>query len=408
MKFAIPTNWEDSLIAALPEESVEELYGALPFDPIGGGRPSFMLPHISRGQFKRHLKAVKNKGYRFNYLLNAVCLDNREFTRGGQRKIRSFLQWLIDSGVESVTVSIPYLLEIIKRNYPKLTVSVSTMAGVNSLLRARYWESLGADKITLATTSSVIRNFPLLRLLKKHLSCEIQLIANLTCLSECPFWQYHAVSHSHASQAGHPSGGFLIDYCFLRCNYIKLKNPREFIRSAWIRPEDQGYYEEIGIDRIKFANRPLSTVHLKKMLRSYSQRHYEGNLLDLFQERTLDGRLGREKMPFLRAFRYFFRPQAVNIFKLAKMRSLLDAPGIFIDNRSLDGFLSHYISIHPQGISGEDCHECQKFIEKTVHIDQAQRKKMIHYYTQYLHGLISGDMFSYREEKKKNETDGSF
>ncbi|MBN2482687.1 MAG: U32 family peptidase [Candidatus Omnitrophica bacterium] len=400
MKFVIPTNWENALLDAIPHDTVEELYGALAYDPVGGGRPSFMLPHISRGRFKRHVKEVRDKGYRFNYLLNAVCLDNREFTRAGQRKIRHFLQWLIDSGVESVTVSIPYLLELIKHNYPTLTVSVSTMAGVDSLVRARYWESLGADKITLATTSSVIRNFPLLRLLKKQLRCEIQLIANLTCLSECPFWQYHAVSHAHASQSGHPSGGFLIDYCFLRCNYIKLCDPGEFIYSAWIRPEDVGYYEEIGIDSIKFANRPLSTSHVEKMLVSYSQRQYEGNLLALFQERTSEGKISRGKTPFLQTFRYFFRPQAVNIFKFATMQSLRDASGISVDNASLDGFLAHWLMVHPQGLSGEHCPDCQNFIARALRIDQAQRKKMLDCYARYLQSIVSGDMFSYRKEKR--------
>ncbi len=46
------------------------------------------------------------------------------------------------------------------------------------------------------------------------------------------------VALSHASQAGHPSGGFLLDYCFLRCTRMKLADPVNYIRSDWIRPED--------------------------------------------------------------------------------------------------------------------------------------------------------------------------
>lgn len=49
----------------------------------------------------------------------------------------------------------------------------------------------------------------------------------------------------------------------------------------WIRPEDLHYYEEIGINRFKIAGRNKKTEWLVNVVKAYSERKYEGNLLDI-------------------------------------------------------------------------------------------------------------------------------
>ena len=44
------------------------------------------------------------RGIQFNYLLNAMCMGNAEYTREGQRALRKTLDWLSEIKVDSITV----------------------------------------------------------------------------------------------------------------------------------------------------------------------------------------------------------------------------------------------------------------------------------------------------------------
>ena len=111
LKFAVATNWDDNLIKEIkildPELKIMEIFGKLASDFVGGGRPAYAVKAISKKRAAQHIKLVKETGRKFNYLLNASCLDNREFTRGGQREIRSLLSWLDSIGVDAVTITNP-------------------------------------------------------------------------------------------------------------------------------------------------------------------------------------------------------------------------------------------------------------------------------------------------------------
>jgi len=237
---------------------VYELFGKLPVDFLGGGRASYMLCPLPKRALAAHVRDAHRHGIRFNYLLNAACFDNREWTRKGQREIRCLLDWLAEMEVDGVTVSLPYLLDLIKRRYPQFRVTVGVFAGVDHVQKAKMWEELGADCVTLESLS-VNRRFSLLASLRKSVTCDLMLLVNTNCLQSCPFSQAHMVALSHASQAGHRSRGFLLDYCFFRCSQMKLADPVNYIRSDWIRPEDLRYYETLGYDRFKLAERDLPT-----------------------------------------------------------------------------------------------------------------------------------------------------
>ena len=118
MYLSIPTNWQDDLLERINLSTTQEIYGKLERDIIGGGRSSLLLAPISKSCLAGAVSSYHKRGFKFNYLLNASCSNNIEWTSGGQRKIRKFLDWLARIGVDSVTVSIPYLLEMIKKCYP--------------------------------------------------------------------------------------------------------------------------------------------------------------------------------------------------------------------------------------------------------------------------------------------------
>ncbi|MFQ5519906.1 MAG: U32 family peptidase [Candidatus Methylomirabilia bacterium] len=413
MRLSVATNFEPELVEALKGYPVHELFGKLPVDPLGGGRASYMLAPLSKRGLAAHVREAHRHGIRFNYLLNAACLDNREWTRRGQRQIRSLLDWLVEMGVDAVTVSLPYLLDLIKRSYPQLRVTVGVFAGVDHVEKARMWEELGADCITLESLS-VNRRFSLLASLRKSVECDLMLLVNTNCLQFCPFARAHMVALSHASQAGHPSRGFLLDYCFLRCSRMKLTDPVNYIRSDWIRPEDLREYEALGYDRFKLAERNAPTEIMARRVRAYSEGRYDGNLLDLvqgwgFQSGRAPSRyFGRGLFWSLRTF---LRPWAINPLRLVKIRRLAEAQGmlsplrreppVVIDNRALDGFLKFFFDVDCHERDCEECRYCYRVAERAVRVDPAWRREVLTRYDEALEELRSGAMWRYWEKNAK-------
>ena len=83
MNIRVSTNWDNKLIDALANTSTEEVYGKLASDVIGGVRPAFLLPQIDRGQAEAHVRYTRERGIRFNYLINTMCLNNVHYSREG-------------------------------------------------------------------------------------------------------------------------------------------------------------------------------------------------------------------------------------------------------------------------------------------------------------------------------------
>ena len=98
------------------------------------------------------VQKVHAQGIEFNYLLNASCMGNTEYTREGQRAIRSTLDWVASIGRDSVTVGGVHMLQLFKRCHPQLKVRISAHRFTDSPRKARLWEDHGADCIVLNET----------------------------------------------------------------------------------------------------------------------------------------------------------------------------------------------------------------------------------------------------------------
>jgi collagenase-like PrtC family protease len=330
LRFTVGTNWQDDLIPKIKRDSVKELYGKLASDFVGGGRPSYISANPSEEEVRSHIKQAHQNGMEFNYLLSAACLGNKEFTATGQKKIRQLLDWIVSMEVDSVTVAIPYLLQLIKKQYSQLKVCVSSFANVNTIERAKYWEDLGADRITL-DEFTLNRDFRLLRQIRNNLSCELQLIANNGCLYNCPFVPYHGITISHSSQSEDNSGGFLLDYCVLSCKYIRIANPVNFIRADWIRPEDIHFYEDIGIDSLKLVDRTRPTAAIALAVEAYDKREYNGNLMDLLPALSRDSFFSGSRKIW-RGLKYFLHSLSLSPFLLCSLAKLDSKLNVYIDN----------------------------------------------------------------------------
>lgn len=394
MKLTVPTNWQKDLIPKIKKKDVDELYGKLTSDFLGGGRPSFLLPRVSKKYVANYIKEVHKNKLSFNYILNSTCLNNLECTKLGQKKIYSFLDWLASIKVDAVTISLPFLLRLIKKEYSQFKVVISIQAGVNSIQGAKRLEDLGADRITLLCTD-VNRNFKLLREFSRNIKCELQLIANNNCLFKCPFYMYHSVTNAHASQNTYNNKNFVIDFCFVNCQFQRFKYPFNFISSPWIRPEDVHYYEEIGIDRLKLVDRAMKTEAISLIVDAYTNRYYDGNLLDLLGADPLKNLSFSKKFNFFHRFKYFFHPFYVNIFKLYKAKNSFKKRKIYIDNRKLEGFIRNFLDKDCDLVSCKECGYCESVAREVIRIDLDYQKEAINYYGQYLNSIVTSEMFRY-------------
>ena len=379
MKISLASNYDNNLVDIVKKYPVYEIYGKLKNDFIGGGRPDISLEDIEVKKFEEHVKKVRDAGINFNYLLNGSCLSNKEQDSNWQKEFISFLNYLKKIGVNSLTVTNPNILVLIKRYYPNdFNIRISTFACVDTYTKAKYWESIGADIICVDFVK-INRDFKTLKYMVDHLkNSKIELLVTNSCLKDCPMIYTHTNSLAHASNR-YDSRKYE-DWGLFFCQKKQLENLEEYIKSPWIRPEDIKYYEEIGIEHFKITERGFPTSELVKRVKAYCDRKYEGNLLDLIQGHGV-----------VKAKKIDFQKKEANtrdeLYNEIKRVRGLTVPReceqhIFIDNKKLDGFISFFINNKCSG-NCDSCGYCKKISEKVITPNDEVRDYLIKLYNEY-------------------------
>ena len=402
MKLTIPVNWEDDYFEKIDFSETEEIYGKLNVGLIGGGRPTLTLPEVKRGKVKEFVNEAHKRDLKFNYLLNGTCFDNLEITKKGYRDIRKTLDWLAEINVDGISVSLPMVMEIIKKNYPQFSISASVQVRIDGFEKARYWENLGADKINISYVD-LNKNFEEIKKIKEKTTCKIQTIANLMCMNKCPMVTLHANYNAHASQKNHVNDNFSFDYYLFSCAEKLLSNPVEILKSAFIRPEDLHYYEEAGVDNIKLVERSMTTEALARIVSAYTKRTYDGNMMDLIHGLS-KYIIYNDNKYYWKGLKYLLQPSKINLFKAHKLVNQLNALrdekvfnesfDLYIDNKKLDGFMDFF----HKGNCHRDCNECNycnKFADKAVSylVPIEEHEKAMESLRETKSMMIKGDLF---------------
>ncbi|MDD5356197.1 MAG: U32 family peptidase [Candidatus Omnitrophica bacterium] len=325
----VPTNWQDNLLSAFSDSNIGCVYGKMGGDFIGSGSVLHNFNFkLSKKGISEYIKEIHKQKRPFRYIIDASCLDNTEWTRAGQKRIRNLLDRLVLFGVDSVSVAMPYLVELIKRQYPELLVEISSVAEVDNAVRAKRWEDLGADTITLASYK-INRNFILLRKIRNAVKCNLQLTANQCCFNNCIDHGFNAnlLSHIKDKECRDRVG----------IHYTSSQNQEdagfEIVSAQWIRPEDIHYYEEIGIDSLQLLDAGIESKDILRVIGAYSRRSYPGNLAELIPG-------------FLRGA----------------------SKGIFINNSALDKFIGYFVEGKCLGLCAE-CSYCKDVVNKLISVD---------------------------------------
>lgn len=331
MKLIVPAMLDLDFPAAVSDLPIQHLYGALPFDP--GLRAGGWLPQASPDDVAAYVERAAEHGMEFYYALNVACLGNDEFTAGGQRWLVERLGWLRDAGVHGVVLANPYLVAFVKSRFPDFHVAVSTAACIDSVDKARFYESRGADLLYIP--EYVNRDFPLLAEIRARTSCRLALLTNVGCLLHCPLRNYHiqAVSHSNRSQ----ELGTYVDYSLMWCTSEKVRDPGQMLKAVWIRPEDLAVYEDLGYDEFKLAGREMDRAWVERAARAYATRRYDGDLNDL-------------------------------IVGFGQMEPFGDVP-VRVDNRALDGFIDFFRRKHDCRQGCRDCTYCDGWADRVTRVE---------------------------------------
>lgn len=402
-RFTMPINWQEDYFDAINFDGVVELYGKIREDFMGGGKSSMAQAEPSKRQVKEVIARTHQKGMEFNYLLNTTCIGNLEFTAKGYKEIRKTLDWLASINVDTVTVAMPFILEIIKKHYPQFKVNISTQAGVNSLEKAKYWEELGADMITLSHVE-MNRNFREIKRITDNCKCGFQLIANMICKRGCPYVTLHGNFNAHSSQTWAKTNRYNIDYYFVSCLSKSFSDPLTVIKSNWIRPEDTGIYESLGIQRFKIAERGLDSSSLALIIEAYRNGFYDGNLMDLIP--TMSKYVFLEKRNYWKTMKELFRISFINVFKLLeilkkteelkKSESYYTGLGLYVDNKKLDGAIEYFIKKDCMSGSCNGCSYCEKLVKNAISVisSESQLKIDTGKFKEIVDKLVEGYYFS--------------
>jgi collagenase-like PrtC family protease len=382
MKLLVPTNWDPDLILPLSKlEADVQLYGVLPTSMIGSGGSGPDNVRMVENQAEEYIEQAHSAGLKFDYLLNAPSMSNMEWDENTHQELLRHLDWISSVGADSVTVTIPYLVELIKRQFPHLKIRVSTIAHVNSVARAKSVESLGADSITLDI--NVNRDFTLLKAIRKAVSCELTVLMNNLCLYQCPYEYYHHDGLGHASQSYNSLSGYYVDYCVIRCSLDRLCDISQIIKCRWVRPEDIHVYEEIGMDMFKISGRSMSAERILQAATAYSSRHYQGNLYDILNIIT-------PKIGFINSA----LPGVQN-------NVIEPPPKFYIDNQALEGFMDFFGK--QNCLSGcSQCNYCQRIANRVIRFDRDEVDEYIAMLNASLDKLSSSRMFKVKAGVKKH------
>jgi collagenase-like PrtC family protease len=387
MKLRVGSNWDLSLPEALKGTSVDALFGKLPFDVVGGARPGFVLPQVNRDDVKRFIRACHENGLEFSYLLNAPCIGNLQYSKKGYGQLIELLEWIDQSGADAVTLGIPYLIDLVRKRFPRLKVKVSTTARVNTVRKALQYEEMGVEEIII--DEHINREFKTLEAIRKAVKCHLELIVNNICLWQCPYNYEHVNHDGHASRKDEED-----EYCYLQypgylCLYRKLIDPVELLKSPWIRPEDIPSYEAIGYDHFKIVERFKRTPLLLEHVRAYEAQRHQGNLLDLFT-------LPRKGAFTPLHLEYFIKPEHVNIMKVSQLEKVFDLEVrelIQIDNQKLNGFLDHFKETDCNQTTCEVCQYCDRVLKSAAVINAPEIKKAAQRVRDFSDKLLTGEIF---------------
>ena len=327
-----------------------ETYGSIPNFLFGSIRPANTIKQISKKDLIFYIKKSKELNLGFNYIMNTTVFSENEFTDDKKEELIKFIQELINAGMTKITIAIPLLIKFIRKNFPNLHIVASICLNVTSIQEIENLKSLGVNTVVLA--KDVNRNFKLLKNIVKNIKeIDIKLLCNTPCLLRCLDLIYHmnvSALQDNYLKSNASSNEYFVSHAALNCQLTRLRNPIEFLKGPWIRPEDLKLYNDLGINFFKIDGRDKPESYVIEVIEAYIKEKFDGNFLYLLQ-----GFYPKNREEFLKI-------RNMEILKI----------GIYLENSILDGFLSGFLNNENLCSNGcSNCNYCSTW-SKNIEIDK--------------------------------------
>lgn len=257
---------------------VGSVYGSLPRSIVGHARSPESIPDVGIERLSDYIADIHRLGIQFHWTANATWSEGLERTPNGLKAIREELEELVEIGVDALILGNPYLIQHTRRWFPETRLVASINMRSRSAEAVERLFELGADHVVM--DREVNRQTDLVRMLARRFGAKFSLLVNSSCIPDCPFQDYHALESSFLSRR--PVGGGepdikpvdLVDpkACIHYCLDVILHDPASMLRAPWIRPEDLGWYEELGVRAFKIQGRSLDAAGQIQMVQAYVER----------------------------------------------------------------------------------------------------------------------------------------
>jgi putative protease len=173
-----------------------------------------------------------------------VALNNQYADRQREEAMLT-LQELVGAGVSSVVIADPVFMKWISENYPGVRISASVVGGTTNRLTAKYYQSLGATKVTLENCLP----FPALKKLRAATDLALGVfVYGVTCLA----------CHGTCQLSAYLTGVT----CVAPCNRkVSLEVNDGTLSGRYLRSRDLDLLSalprlaELGIDEVKIEGR---------------------------------------------------------------------------------------------------------------------------------------------------------
>ena len=335
---------------------IYETYGSIPGYLVGSIRPSNTLKSITKEELFSYIKKGKELGIGFNYIMNSTVLDGFEYNKELKMEVINFIKELVSVGLSKITISVPYLIKLVRKYFPNLHIVASICMEISSLQGLEDVRELGVNSVVMAKDTN--RDFKLLRnILKNKGELSIKLLCTTPCIFKCSDLIYHMNFSSiqdNKLKNSYQITGKVIPHTAVRCQMRRLKNPVEFIKSPWIRPEDLDYYNKIGIEYFKIDGRDKTEDYNLEVINAYMNEEYDGNLLYLMQN--------------------YYPKNSLEFLTIDKLPNF--KLGVFLDNKLLNNFINYfYDEGNPCNEGCQNCNYCENWKEKAIQIKDENIEK---------------------------------
>lgn len=354
--FKVGVNFDEDLLESIinlnnlsSKNKITELYGSDKSHSALAARADFRLPDISKEKFESYVSKANRAGIKFNYTMNSIIPYGSKINFSKNLSdIIDFIKYCESAGVYRITVANPMMLEVIRKHAKSdIEVEVSTIMHIDTITQIKYlFEEYGVKKVCCNLNKNRDFNF----LEAAALYCNnngiiFELMANEFCGVGGDNYATHCVYRDscyicHASNKTLDDTLLLNEYPMSLCTKSRNKNPANWLRLKFIRPEDIKVYNRIGINNFKITGRTGSSSYILRTICAYLNESYDGNLLALWKP-----------------------------LESIKDSSVEDVHFYNIPNKALDGFILHWVGLKKNcdyEVCGQTCNYCETFYKNKI------------------------------------------